>query len=56
VVPLRSPRELYELASDPKEWLTYPGDEHGTDLFDTDIGEDVRQRILEFILAVAVTT
>ncbi|HJR79217.1 MAG TPA: hypothetical protein VJ821_04025 [Anaerolineales bacterium] len=56
VVPLRLSRELYELASEPKEWQTYPGDEHGTDLFDTDIGEQVQQRILEFILTVASTS
>lgn len=49
VVPLRSARALYELASEPKEWQIYPSYEHGTDLFDTEIGGEVQQRILEFI-------
>lgn len=46
-------RQLYDLAADPKEWQTYPGTAHGTDLFDTEYGEEMQQRILEFILAIA---
>jgi alpha-beta hydrolase superfamily lysophospholipase len=53
VVSLDASRALYDLAAETKEWQTYPGTAHGTDLFDTDIGEQVQQRILEFILAVA---
>ena len=53
VVPLENSRALYELATEPKEWQTYPGNEHGTELFETDIGEEVQLRILGFILEVA---
>jgi len=56
VVSLEASRALYKLAAEPKEWQTYPGTAHGTDLFDTSIGEEVQQRILGFILTVASTT
>ncbi len=46
-------RALYELAAEPKEWQTYPGTAHGTDLFETENGKEVRDRILAFILAIA---
>lgn len=55
VVPLDSSRALYDLAAEPKEWQTYPGNEHGTELFGTDIGEEVQLRILRFILEIAST-
>jgi alpha-beta hydrolase superfamily lysophospholipase len=55
VVPIRSSRELYDLAAQPKEWQTYPGYEHGTDLFDSESGEAAQGRILQFILKVAFT-
>jgi len=53
IVPIEDARALYDLAAEPKEWQTYAGDEHGTELFDTEIGEEVKQRILQFILAIA---
>jgi fermentation-respiration switch protein FrsA (DUF1100 family) len=53
VVSLDSSRALYDLAAEPKQWQTYPGDQHGTDLFVTEIGEEVQLRILEFILEAA---
>jgi esterase/lipase len=46
-------RQLYDLAAEPKEWQTYPGDKHGTDLFETESGDEMQQRILEFILRIA---
>lgn len=46
-------RALFDLAAEPKEWQTYPGTAHGTDLFDGANREEVEQRLLEFILAVA---
>jgi alpha-beta hydrolase superfamily lysophospholipase len=46
-------RKLYDLSAEPKEWQTYPGYEHGTDLFDEENGEEIQERILEFILSVA---
>ncbi len=52
-VPASATRELHDLAADPKEWQTYPEDVHGTDLFETESGEALQQRILEFILRVA---
>jgi alpha-beta hydrolase superfamily lysophospholipase len=55
VVPLADSRALYDLAAEPKEWQTYPGNEHGTELFETDLGEEVQLRILQFILEIAST-
>lgn len=52
-VPASATRELHDLAADPKEWQTYSEDVHGTDLFETESGEALQQRILEFILRVA---
>lgn len=43
-------RQLYDLAAEPKEWQTYPGDKHGTDLFETESKDAMQRRILEFIL------
>ncbi len=42
-------RALYALAAEPKEWQTYPGTAHGTDLFDGENGAELEQRILRFI-------
>lgn len=55
VVPQRFARALYDLAAEPKEWQTYPGYAHGTDLFDSEHGEEAKQRILQFILKIAST-
>ena len=52
-VPADATRELFDLAAEQKEWQTYPGTAHGTDLFETENGEEVEKRILEFILAIA---
>lgn len=46
-------RALFDLAAESKEWQTYPGTAHGTDLFETENGKDLENRILEFILAIA---
>lgn len=53
IVPMSRTLQLYNLASEPKEWQTYPGRVHGTDLFETESREEMQRRILEFILAVA---
>lgn len=55
VVPAGESRQLFEMASKPKEWQTYPGTAHGTDLFTSEYGKDAQERILEFILQVAGT-
>ena len=52
-VPASATRQLHDLAAEPKEWQTYPGDKHGTDLFETESGGEMQQRILEFILRIA---
>ena len=52
-VPASATRELHDLAAEPKDWQTYPGYKHGTDIFETENGEAMQQRILEFILMVA---
>jgi esterase/lipase len=51
-VPVELTQELFNLAAEPKEWKTYPGTAHGTDLFDTQHKDEFQQRILEFILAI----
>jgi dienelactone hydrolase len=52
-VPATATRELYDLAAEPKEWQTYPGTAHGTDLFEGESKEDLQQRIIAFILMAA---
>jgi esterase/lipase len=52
-VPASATRQLYDLAAEPKEWQIYSGYQHGTDIFETENGEAMRQRILEFILRIA---
>lgn len=48
-VSVNASRALYDLAIDPKEWQTYPGSAHGTDLFETGSKADLQDRILQFI-------
>jgi alpha-beta hydrolase superfamily lysophospholipase len=45
-------RALFDLAAEPKEWQTYPGTAHGTDLFKSENRAAVEQRILEFIFMI----
>lgn len=52
-VPAASTRALYDLAAEPKEWQTYPGSAHGTDLFEGESGTELQQRILSFIQMIA---
>jgi pimeloyl-ACP methyl ester carboxylesterase len=52
-VPADATRALFELAAEPKEWQTYPGMAHGTNLFDGDSGSALQQRILDFILKIS---
>lgn len=53
VVPMESSRELFDLVAEPKEWQTYPGTAHGTDIFETESGAAMQTRILDFILEIA---
>jgi pimeloyl-ACP methyl ester carboxylesterase len=46
-------RALFDLAAGPKEWQTYPGTAHGTDLFQGESEAELQGRILEFLLAIA---
>ena len=55
VVPASESRKLYEMAAEPKEWQTYPGSAHGTDLFRTINGRQAQERVLAFILSIAKT-
>ncbi|HCB00825.1 MAG TPA: hypothetical protein DEP19_00435 [Anaerolineae bacterium] len=52
VVSQDETRALFDLAAEPKEWQTYPGSAHGTDLFESDSSAELQQRILSFILAI----
>ena len=47
-----APRAVSDLAAEPKEWQTYPGTAHGTDLFEGESGSELQQRIIEFILMI----
>ena len=55
VVPAEETRKMYEMAAEPREWQTYPGTAHGTDLFKTEAGKEAQDRILGFILGAART-
>lgn len=55
VVSIERSQELFDLAAEPKEWQTYPGSAHGTDLFETESGQALQQRILAFILKIKST-
>lgn len=52
VVSQAETRALFDLAAEPKEWQTYSGSAHGTDLFDGDNKTELQEKILEFILAI----
>jgi alpha-beta hydrolase superfamily lysophospholipase len=53
VVPADESRKMYEMAAEPKEWQSYPGTAHGTDVFKTESGRQAQERILAFILSIA---
>lgn len=55
IVPLADTQALFDLAAEPKEWQTYPGTAHGTELFDTASGPALTQRLLDFFDSVAST-
>jgi esterase/lipase len=42
-------QRMFEIASEPKEIHLYPGSAHGTDLFQTEYGSDLTQRLITFI-------
>ncbi len=44
---------MYEMAAEPREWQTYLGTAHGTDVFTTESGREAQKRILAFILSIA---
>jgi alpha/beta superfamily hydrolase len=41
---------MYAIASQPKEIKLYPGALHGTTIFDSENGNDLTQRILNFVV------
>lgn len=51
-VEAEASRALYDMAAEPKEWQTYPGTAHGTDLFEGENQAQLEQRILKFILTI----
>jgi pimeloyl-ACP methyl ester carboxylesterase len=52
-VPATATRQLFDLASEPKEWVTYPDTAHGTDLFEGENREAFQNQILGFLLKIA---
>ena len=53
VVAADKSRALFDLAAEPKEWQTYPGTAHGTDIFETESGQALQELILNFIFSIA---
>jgi dienelactone hydrolase len=51
--PFADTRAFYERAPPPKELKTYPGGVHGVGLFATSDGDDLRRRLVDFVLASA---
>ena len=48
---VQSAKYFYENSIDPREIVIYPTDEHGTYIFDGPYGEDLSNKILEFIIS-----
>ena len=42
-------KRMYELSSDPKDLLLLPGTQHGTNLFGTEVGEELSTVMLRFL-------
>ena len=55
-VPFAETKRMFELANDPKEFHSYPGAAHGVQLFKTEHGDDLMQRLVAFITANAPAT
>jgi alpha/beta superfamily hydrolase len=53
VVASDQSRVLFNLATEPKEWQTYPGTAPGTDIFETKSGQALQELILSFIFSIA---
>ena len=51
-VPFEASQGLFDLAAEPKEWQTYPGSAHGTEIFDTEYADELELRLLEFIVKI----
>jgi pimeloyl-ACP methyl ester carboxylesterase len=47
----RTTLHMFEVAPEPKEKHIYPGSGHGTFIFDSEYGADLRQRLIQFIEA-----
>ncbi len=52
-VDIAETRALFDQAREPKQWQTYPSTAHGTQLLATTHGDALRQRLLEFVRALA---
>ena len=51
-VPIEASQGLFDLAAEPKEWQTYPGSAHGTEIFDTEYADELELRLLDFIVKI----
>ena len=49
----RDTLHMFDVASEPKEKHIYPGSGHGTFIFDSQYGDDLTQRLIQFIEAYA---
>jgi pimeloyl-ACP methyl ester carboxylesterase len=42
-------KQMFDLSPDPKQLKFFPGTAHGTELFDTEHGDEFRQLLLNFV-------
>ena len=42
-------QQMFDLSPDPKQLKFFPGTVHGTELFDTEYGDEFRQLLLNFV-------
>jgi len=48
-IVINDTRKMYELTPEPKNLLFFPGTQHGTNLFDTEAGEELSAVMLRFL-------
>ena len=49
IVPFADVQQMFDLSPQPKQLHAYPGTAHGVELFRTEHGDDLRQRLIAFI-------
>jgi esterase/lipase len=52
-VPFAETQRMFDLSPEPKELQSYPGSAHGVHIFQTEHGDDLRERLIAFIMSSA---